>query len=158
MNKTLRKELASISAVLVCWMSNSVSMMGDEISYSRDVRPILAANCFNCHGFDAGSRQGGLRLDRQETAAHVLVEINGSIEMLDRVTSGDPEVRMPPPESKLNLSANEINVIKQWLAQGAKYEGHWAFQPPAKPKVPMIESTGLRNPIDNFIQSRLLAE
>lgn len=158
MNKTVRKELAGISAILLCWISNSVSVMGDEISYSRDVRPILAANCFNCHGFDAGSRQGGLRLDRQETAEHVLVEINGSIEMLDRVTSGDPEVRMPPPESKLNLSANEINVIKQWLAQGAKYEGHWAFQPPAKPKVPMIESTGLRNPIDNFIQSRLLAE
>lgn len=144
-------------AILILFLI-SESIVADEVSYSREVRPILAAKCFNCHGFDAGSRQGDLRLDKRESAQHVLSLLDGSNLLLDRITSDDPDVQMPPPESKLTLSAEEIHLLDQWLDQGAKYERHWAFQPPTRPEVPLVDSANLRNPIDNFIRSRLLAE
>jgi hypothetical protein len=120
-------------AILILFLI-SESIVADEVSYSREVRPILAAKCFNCHGFDAGSRQGDLRLDKRESAQHVLSLLDGSNLLLDRITSDDPDVQMPPPESKLTLSAEEIHLLDQWLDQGAKYERHWAFQPPTRPE------------------------
>lgn len=145
-------------AVMSVLFLNPAVTSADEVTYSRDVRPILAAKCFNCHGFDAGSRQGDLRLDRREFAEHVLSNEDGSMLLLDRVTSDDPEMRMPPPSSKLSLSEQEIDVIKRWLIQGGQYEQHWAFQVPVRPDVPVVAIEGIRNPIDNFIQSRLIAE
>ena len=85
-------------AVMSVLFLNPAVTSADEVTYSRDVRPILAAKCFNCHGFDAGSRQGDLRLDRREFAEHVLSNEDGSMLLLDRVTSDDPEMRMPPPK------------------------------------------------------------
>jgi hypothetical protein len=145
-------------AVLAFLIFKSGSTAADEISYSRDVRPILAAKCFNCHGFDSGSRQGDLRLDVRNSAEHVLSNSDGTVLLLERLRSGDPDMRMPPPESKLSLSKEEIKVISQWISQGAPYEQHWAFQPPVRPKVPVVDSAGIRNPIDNFIQSRLITQ
>ncbi len=145
-------------AVLSILFLNSSLTSADEVSFSRDVRPILAAKCFNCHGFDSGSRQGDLRLDRREFAEHVLSKQDGSILLLDRVSADDPDIQMPPPSSKLSLSEQEIDVIKQWLIQGGQYEQHWAFEVPVRPKVPVVDTEGIRNPIDNFIQSRLIAE
>ena len=125
----------------------------DSVRFVRDVQPILASKCWNCHGPDANSRQADLRLDIRDAAKHVL-EIGG--DLVDRITSGDVDTRMPPADAKKPLSAKEIEVLKRWVADGAKYQTHWAFVPPVKPRVPEVQTEeAVRNPIDRFVLSRL---
>lgn len=136
----------------------STQSTGDEISFTSDVRPILAAKCFNCHGFDAGSRQGDLRLDRRDEAEYVFSGAGDTALFWERINSDDLEFRMPPPESKEALSLEEIEILNQWLSQGSPYEEHWAFRAPVRPTVPLVESEAIRNPIDSFIRARLIKQ
>ena len=101
--------------------------------FNRDVRPILSAKCFACHGPDARARKGDLRLDDRGAAlAHGAI-VAGTPEksaIIERITTADADDRMPPASSELTLSPQEIDVLHRWIAAGAEYEPHWAFVPP----------------------------
>jgi cytochrome c553 len=121
------------------------------VSYDRDVRPILTANCYACHGPDASTRKAKLRLDTEQTARPVLKEL------LKRISHTDPEERMPPAKSGKKLSASQIKVLQQWIAQGAKWEIHWSLKPLRRAPPPQLnaaEKKWARNPIDHFIRAK----
>ncbi len=141
---------------------------GAEVSvqYNRDIRPILSDRCFRCHGPDARSRKAKLRLDDSESAfgprkdpnEHALVAGHPEQSILvRRIFSKDPDDVMPPASSHLTLSDSEKETLRRWVAQGAKYEPHWAFVPlPGTVAVPEIKNKSWpRNEIDNFIAARL---
>ena len=140
----------------------------EPISFNKDIRPILADRCFTCHGPDTATREAGLRFDREEIAKSPLEDSGETAivagkpavsELMIRLTSGDPDLLMPPPDSKLKVSKEEIELIRRWIAEGAKWERHWAFIPPVKAKPPTVkDSSWPRNEIDNFILRRLVAE
>jgi hypothetical protein len=135
------------------------------VDFTRDVRPILASKCYACHGPDEESREADLRLDMP--AKHFDAKT-----FLDRITTSNPDDVMPPPKSPKPLTTAEKDVLRQWIAAGAKYEPHWAFQPIRKPEVPGFkfqvtsseESSASRetlnlkpetHPIDSFIRAGL---
>jgi hypothetical protein len=138
-----------------------------EISYNRDIRPILSDKCFLCHGPDANTREAGLRLDLQEGAfAELLVNkghfavVPGSpeeSELIRRIESTDPAILMPLPESNLpQLTPEEIKIFKQWIREGAKYEKHWSFIPPVQADIPEVKKESwVKNEIDNFILQKM---
>ncbi len=134
----------------------------EEVSYNFDIRPILSDKCLACHGPDANKREAGLRLDIAENAfaalqenptAHALVAGKPELsQVFLRITSGDSTERMPPVESNLKLTKREIDLIEKWIAQGAKYEKHWAFVPPKTPALPEVDNADWpRNEIDYFV-------
>ncbi|HET6573465.1 MAG TPA: DUF1549 domain-containing protein, partial [Fimbriiglobus sp.] len=131
-----------------------------DVEFNRDVRPILADACFTCHGFDAKARKAKLRLDVPSGAfaerRGVVPITPGNLkesEVWFRITSADPDVRMPPPDSKKTLSAAQKETIRRWIEQGAKYQKHWSFEPVRRPALP--DGTGARTPIDAFLLARL---
>ncbi|SIN71485.1 PSD1 and planctomycete cytochrome C domain-containing protein [Algoriphagus halophilus] len=137
----------------------------NQVSYNFHIRPILSDKCFACHGPDANKREADLRLDTEEGAFAALKEspgkfalVSGKIEeseVYHRITSEDPGELMPPPESNLALTENEIALIKRWIEEGAQYEPHWAFTRAEKPAVP--EGTEwANNEIDQFIYHKML--
>ncbi|HYI92488.1 MAG TPA: DUF1553 domain-containing protein [Bryobacteraceae bacterium] len=126
-----------------------VSIAAENIQYNRDVRPILSDRCFACHGPDKGTRQANLRLDREEDAKTKL--LNG--EVYKRVTATGPR-RMPPSYAGHDkLTDAQIDILRRWIEQGAKYEPHWSFQSPRKSPLPSS-----RNPVDAFVLARLERE
>jgi len=135
---------------------------GPEIAYNRDIRPILVENCFSCHGADSASRAADLRLDEREEAVASGAIVPGDSDssvMLDRISSDDPEEVMPPPETKKSLTPEQKALLTKWIQQGAEYEPHWSFIPPAKPEPPAVkDEPWVRNPIDRFILAGLEAE
>ena len=139
----------------------------DKVSYNFHIRPILSDKCFSCHGPDANKREAHLRLDKPESAFAPLTETKGAFaivkgkpeqsEMFKRISSTDPHYQMPTPESHIGaLTPDQIALFKKWIAQGAKYESHWAFTPPVKAEVPVIKDVKWsRNEIDHFVLSKL---
>ena len=117
-----------------------------EISFNRDIRPILSNKCFFCHGPSEKARKAKLRLDVEEEAfmekdgfaAFVRKSLEDS-EAWHRITSDDPDEVMPPPKFKKELTNDEVNKIKQWIEEGAKWEGHWAFIPIKKTNEPKTQ-------------------
>ncbi|MFM8620142.1 MAG: PSD1 and planctomycete cytochrome C domain-containing protein [Opitutaceae bacterium] len=145
----------------------AASAAAKPVDYNRDVRPILAENCFSCHGFDEKARKAKLRLDLAETA-HAARE-NGTPfkpgdaagrEAWQRITSPHADAVMPPPESHLSLTAAQRATIRAWIEQGASYSKHWSFIPPvaSPPPVPADGNPAPANPIDAFVRARLAAE
>ena len=135
-------------------------------NYNLDIRPILADNCYACHGPDEKSRQAGLRLD---TKAGVFSEPSGypvivpgkpeESELHLRIISNDDTYRMPPADFNKTLTPAQIEVVTQWIREGATWEEHWAFTTPNRPTLPTVKNTDwARNPIDAFILSRLEKE
>ncbi|MBI1900789.1 MAG: PSD1 domain-containing protein [Planctomycetia bacterium] len=137
-----------------------------KVEFNRDVRPILSENCFQCHGPDAKVRQAELRLDQKEG---LFKEVEGGQTIVagepeesvlfKRITSSDADEHMPPADSGRKLSAKQIETIRQWIAQGAVWQGHWAYLPPVRPAVPEVPAGamgGLRSEIDRFIAARLI--
>jgi hypothetical protein len=129
-----------------------------EVSFDRDIRPILSDNCFHCHGPDAKKRKAKLRLDIKEGAladlggyAAVVPGNPAKSELFARISSNDPEERMPPHDSNRNLSKKKIDLLKEWIAGGAKWKGHWSFEPVDRPTVKEKE----RHPIDVLVDARL---
>ncbi len=135
------------------------------VDFVRQIRPILANNCFRCHGPDKEMVKAGLRLDTREGAAaetesgsHAIVPGKPEAsELIARVSSTDENIRMPPAESGKALTAAEIELLKRWIKQEAPYRGHWAFLPPQRPPLPpAVSDPGwVRNPIDALVLAKL---
>ncbi len=137
-----------------------------NIDYNLDIRPILANNCYACHGPDAKARQANLRLD---TKAGAFSEPSGypvivpgepeESELHLRIISDDDTYRMPPAGFNKTLTPEQIEAVTQWIREGAKWEEHWAFTTPVNPTPPDVKNADwVRNPIDAFILSRLEKE
>ena len=134
-----------------------------EISYNRDVRPILAGKCFQCHGPDSETREADLRLDQQADSHRDLggyaAVVPGSLEeseLISRITSNDPDTVMPPPESGDGLSETEMQTLRSWVLQGGEYESHWAFVPPRSQSIPdVMDANWCKDEVDRFILAEL---
>ena len=124
----------------------------DSIDFNRDIRPILSENCFFCHGPDSDERQADLRLDVREEA----IEYIESGDVLDRINSDDPDLVMPPPESKIALTKVQKDTLKSWIESGAAYARHWAFEPlPKEIEVPSsADADWCRDEIDFFVSAQ----
>ncbi|HYT91262.1 MAG TPA: DUF1549 domain-containing protein, partial [Gemmataceae bacterium] len=136
------------------------------VEFNRDVRPILSDACFQCHGPDKANRKAGLRLDT-ETGA--FADLGGyraiapgkpaDSEVLRRVLASDDSKRMPPAATGRKLTAAEVDRLRRWIEQGAKWQKHWSLLPPRRPELPPVKDTHWpRNPIDHFILARLERE
>lgn len=131
------------------------------LRFDRDIRPILAENCYACHG--PGKQEAGLRLDTAEAAARELASGARAIvpgderqsEMLERISAVDPDVVMPPPHANKSLTAAEKERLRAWVAAGATFEQHWSFRPIERPAVPDAGGPQAVNPVDRFLESRL---
>ncbi len=133
------------------------------IDFDREVRPILSDNCFACHGPDDKQRKAKLRFDTKEGAfakPGVITPGDASKSKLyQRVSSKDQDFVMPPPSSGHKLTEKQIETIKRWIDEGARWEEHWAFVPPKRPEIPKVKNAAwVRNPIDSFILARLEKE
>lgn len=137
---------------------------GNRIDFQRDIRPILSDNCFQCHGPDGRARQAKLRLDiAREALSHdppVLVPGRPEASRLwQRISSDDPDVRMPPKNSNRSLTPVQRRLIREWIAEGAEFQGHWSLTVPARSPPPALpDVTGAHNVIDSFILARLHQE
>jgi hypothetical protein len=136
------------------------------VEFNRDIRPILSDTCFQCHGPDKAKRKADLRLD---TEAGAFADLGGSrvlvpgrpdkSELYLRITTEDPKERMPFPGSGRKLSQRQIDLIRRWIEQGAKWQKHWAFLPPRRHPLPVVKNPSwTRNAIDAFILDRLERE
>ena len=157
------KQTAPGSLVLALWLSAAApaSAATRKIDFNRDIRPILSDNCYACHGPDEKARKAKLRLDVAESALakHAVVprDLKKS-ELWSRVTTKDKDDVMPPPEShKKPLKPEQLVLLKQWIEEGANYQGHWSFVAPVKAEAPPIRNSqfAIRNPIDAFIAAKL---
>ena len=163
----MNRTATAISLLLSSLASFTAFSAESELSYNRDIRPILTENCFACHGADSAARKAGLRLDSFEAATAERKDSKPAIvpgkpeesEAYLRITTTNEEDVMPPTKIKKTLTSQQKDLLKRWIAQGAKYEAHWAFIAPTRPEVPKIEKTDwVRNPIDAFVFTRLKKE
>ena len=135
------------------------------VDFNPQVRPLLSANCFACHGPDEGSRKASLRLDLRDEATkphegRIPIQPGNpdASEVIRRVTSTDSAVVMPPPKHGHALKPAEVEVLRRWIAAGAEYAVHWSFVKPQRPSPPAIAAPGWpQNPVDNFILAMLEA-
>ncbi|HVH71619.1 MAG TPA: DUF1549 domain-containing protein, partial [Candidatus Dormibacteraeota bacterium] len=150
---------------LGAWQASS-NLPEKPVDFSRDIRPILSDTCFACHGPEEDGRQGNLRLDTKEGmfadrgGYQIIVPGHSAASRLyQRISAADKAARMPPPSSSRTLTPKQIELIREWIDQGAKWQSHWAFEPPKRPAIPRVkDKTWPTNPIDNFILERLEAE
>jgi hypothetical protein len=157
--EALRAMTRPLFALLIGLGWTCVVQGAESISFNRDIRPILAENCFACHGFDPKHREAGLRLDTSEgaTQSHdgTVAIVRGQPEQSElwvRVQSDDPDVMMPPSKShKPRLTAAQLAKLRRWIEQGARYEAHWAFNPPVRSATKATGSAA----IDKFITRKL---
>ncbi len=144
----------------------TTSKAAEKIEFNRDVRPILADNCFQCHGPDVKARKAKLRLDQKEGATRDLGGYRAvspgqptESELMKRILSDDPEEIMPPPKTKKHLTHEQKEVLRKWITSGADYRDHWAFVRPEKPEIPEIAyGPRVKNNIDRFVLARLKLE
>ena len=147
----------------VIFISFAVKISATEISFNKDVRPILSANCFSCHGPDKKARKAKLRLDTREGA---LFDLGGyralqprkpdASELILRIDSDDPDELMPPPDSGHELTTQDRQVLRQWINTGGEYDTHWAFKPPVKfPLSKMEKRNWPLHALDYFILNQL---
>src|SRR5437660_2564012 len=133
------------------------------IEFNRDVRPILADKCYSCHAADAAAKKIPLRLDSEAAAKadlggrRAIVEGDpAASQLIRRITAENKAQRMPPVYSGLKLTGAEIDTLRQWVAEGAKWQKHWSFIPPVRPALPTVKQAGwVRNPIDAFVLHKL---
>ena len=152
----------SLVAFVALPLANCVAADEPEIDFARDIRPLLSNACFRCHGPDEEVREADLRLDTAEGAysdlgGYQAIKPNDpdASAVISRVTTSDPEERMPPPDSGIKLSPRDIELLKAWIAAGGKYDQHWSFRPIARPSVPQQQSAVMQNEIDAFVVERL---
>jgi hypothetical protein len=133
------------------------------ISFNREIQPILANNCFACHGPDEKKRETKFHFDTQEGmfAKRGVIEPGNAAESLlvEKITDPNPKDRMPPPDSGHSLTPQQIDLLRRWIDEGAKWDTHWAYVPAKRPQLPVVmQSSWVRNPIDQFILARLERE
>ncbi|MBS0205603.1 MAG: PSD1 domain-containing protein [Planctomycetes bacterium] len=152
-----------VMALFTAMMAGRANAAEPELSFNRDIRPILSANCFACHGFDSRQRKADLRLDLAEGAfavhdgqAAIKPGDLAASEVWRRLISDDPDVLMPPPSTRKKLTDDQKLTIRRWIEQGAKYQKHWAFELPLKAPIPANKNPGwARNDLDRFIAAKL---
>jgi len=144
----------------VATANRTPSAKPNDIDFSRDIRPILSDTCFKCHGPDDTTREADLRLDTEEGVFDEgEVVYSGDLEnseLYQRLITNDHDQLMPPPESGRKLTPEQIELIKKWIEQGAKWSGHWSLEPIKSPQVPKVKIRDwAKNDIDAFILKRL---
>ena len=162
--------LNQLSAVIFCLPLSLSAQAESKVDFAREVRPILSNYCFHCHGPDDKNRTGGdgkgLRLDQEDGA---LADIGGKFavvpnhpeksEMIERILSTDADEVMPPPKSGKKPTPKEIETLKRWIAQGARWAPHWAYSKPLRPALPEVSHASWgRHPVDRFLMARLASE
>ncbi len=155
------------SLVWIAGQSLSHAATG-KVDFNRDIRPIMSDTCFQCHGFDAKARKGNLRLDSREEALKAGKSGETAIvpgqpdksEIIKRIFATDEDDLMPPPSAHKELTAQQKELFRRWVAEGAEYQGHWAFSAPKRPEVPKVSGPKFKthNAIDSFIFARLAEE
>jgi Protein of unknown function (DUF1553)/Protein of unknown function (DUF1549)/Concanavalin A-like lectin/glucanases superfamily/Planctomycete cytochrome C len=130
------------------------------IEFNRDIRPILSDKCFVCHGPDAPAKRIRLRLDSEAPArAAIAPGKPEASKLVQRITHADDAMRMPPADSGRKLTPREIELLTEWIRQGAPWQTHWAFIPPTRPAPPPVKNAAwVRNAIDRFVLARLERE
>ena len=147
------KKLVSVACAAAFFLVDAVDVFAKEISFNRDVRPILSSRCFACHGQDTKERKAKLRLDRATgvDGAYRTHDDSTAIKpgsladsaLWYRITTNDVDDVMPPPKARKEpLSVEEQEIIKLWIEAGAPYEKFWAFTPARMPTVPTIKNRG----------------
>lgn len=138
-----------------------------KVSFTRDIRPILSDRCFLCHGPAEDTRKADLRLDIREDATRdrdgefvIKPGDAAASTILDRLTTKDADLLMPPPDShRAALTSEEVDKVKRWIAEGANWSTHWAFTNPKRSSIPKLSGNPLvYNPIDSFVIAKLQKE
>jgi mono/diheme cytochrome c family protein len=128
----------------------------DRVSFNRDIRPIMSDTCFRCHGPDRNARRADMRLDIRDEAIKrtrsghtpIVPGDPDASEIIRRIFATGASV-MPPAAAHKALTAAQRDIIRRWIAEGAEYEGHWAYQPVKQPTPPAVaDASRIRNPID----------
>ena len=149
--------LTALSLFLSTLVGSNISQAKEKIKFNRDIRPLLSDNCFACHGPDEHERKAKLRLDVKDGGGFedrdgfqaIVPKDPSNSEIIARMISDDEDEIMPPPETGKKLNKEQIELIKQWINEGAEYEGHWSFTSPSK----TTKTEG--HPIDHFIGAEL---
>jgi hypothetical protein len=180
----MKPKFGSILAGAIAFAAPQFTQAAEKVSFNRDIRPILSDICFTCHGPDEKQRKGGLRLDIKEAAMKGGESGPGIVpgkpeqsEVYKRLVTHDADDFMPPKKTNKVLTPEQIDAFRRWIAEGAEYQGHWAFIKPERPAMPgksaqssvlsgQSKQPGLStehwalstNPIDAFVLSRLEKE
>ncbi len=140
-----------------CWIKPVFGQ--PAIDFNRDIRPILAENCFFCHGQDANQRQADLRLDERQSAIDAGAIVPGDPDvssLIERIATDDPDWMMPPPDSNRQLTTDQKAMLHHWIAEGGKYQTHWTFVAPTRPNEPDVSNDAwIKNAIDRFVLAKL---
>lgn len=176
---SIRHRLLVSFALLVAGQVAVEPVQASDVSFSRDIQPILSGNCYQCHGPAEEGRSADLRLDQFRSTDHAsgaeMVVTPGAAEeseLIARVTSDDEDMVMPPPHTGKSLKPDEVEKLRKWIDSGAQYEEHWAFTAPVRPTPPQVSlnpaekpakpkaagKSWVRNPIDAFVLRRLQVE
>ncbi len=155
----LTKQRIVCAVGLVLTVASCRSLSAEPISFNRQIRPILANHCYDCHGPDAKHREAGFRLDTAEGAFAALSDGGVAFkagnpahsQAYQRIISQDADTRMPPPTADKQLTSAEKALLLQWINQGARWQRHWAFAPPVRPALPTVKHGDWpQNAIDFF--------
>ena len=152
-----------------CWIAlllPAAAGAAEPVSFARDILPILSDTCFACHGPDEVGCKGGLRLDVQASAygegeSGAIALVPGkpeASEVIARILSQDRDEVMPPPKALRQLTAPQKELLQRWVAEGAVWGRHWAYEPPVRPPLPAVPAETGRHPIDAFVAARLERE
>src|SRR5437667_5752946 len=157
----------SMAAGTMLAASKDKSGATSTVEFNRDIRTILSDNCFACHGPDENKRKARLRVDQKDVPfkpaksgeTPIVAGDPAKSELIKRITSKDEDEKMPPPKSGKKLSAQQIDLLTKWIAQGAKWQNHWAFTKPERPALPTVKDKRWpRAEIDYFVLNRLEKE
>ncbi len=155
-------------AVVVARLLTSASgaLADDAVDFNQDIRPLLSGNCLVCHGPDEGSREADLRLDTEAGSqddlggyAAIVPGDPGASEMIERLTTDDVDMRMPPEGKGRVFTPDDVELVRRWIDQGAHYARHWSYVKPERPPLPTVTAKAWPiNPIDHFVLAKLEAE
>lgn len=155
-HRLLVPRLICAIGILICLLAPEC--FAQEVSFREQVQPLLANRCLACHGPDENARKAGLRLDTEEGAKASAIDPGNanSSELISRIESDDPEMVMPPTGHGETLTAEEKQLLRNWIDQGAVWQGHWAFEPIVRPEPPIDNTGWSRGPIDQFVLERMI--
>ncbi len=165
MTAATRLPLAFLTAITLTLGATGPAWAQADLRFNRDILPILADNCFQCHGPDDQARKAKLRLDTREgvtakrrMVAAVIPGDSAASELIRRVTATDATEVMPPPSTNKLLKPEQIDRLRRWIDAGAPWGKHWAFEPPQRPRLPAVNERWALNAVDHFILDRLNRE
>ena len=166
MSKRLTSSSISIALALGATWAGLWDLQAQTVDFQRDVRPILADKCFQCHGPDARAREAELRFDTREgafaarTRGQPIVPGDAASSLLfQRITHANAQRRMPPSSANKTLTDEQIDILRRWIEEGASWEQHWSFTAVERPEPPEVtDDSWVRRALDRFVLARLEAE